>query len=199
MSDREIHRRVLIIVALAGVLLSGCNLSEPEVTGTLPLYEPDLQAGSSMDPCLEGSWTMITMDLDIFVATLVPVPNLRVSDGSLFINMSEGAYEYGSDRFVLHIDLGPDKYLEGAAVFLTTGGYSSDSGSLLLVNSGTQKQVTEWKAFNQGRSSVVPGGGLEFTLVPSAPLTYTCGTEELVLYMRGPTGAIPMIFKRSPL
>jgi len=142
---------------------------------------------------------MITSDLDIFVATLVPVPNLRVSDGLLFLNLSEGAYEYGSDRFVLHIDLGPDKYLEGAAVFLTTGGYSSDGGALPLVNSGTQKQVAEWKAFKQGRSSVVPGGGPEFTLIPCGPLDYSCGTDELVLYMRGPTGGIPMTVKRSPM
>jgi hypothetical protein len=191
--------RLTLACGLAASVLSGCNLSEPEVRGTLPLYEPDLQAGSSMDPCLEGHWTMITMDLDIFVATLVPVPNLRVSEGSLFLNMSEGAYEYGSDRFVLHIDLGPDRYLEGAAVFLTTGGYSSDDGSLLLVNSGTQKQVTDWKAFKQGRTSVVAGGVPEFSLVPSSPLDYTCGSEELVLYMRGPTGSIPMIFKRSPM
>ena len=100
---------------------------------------------------------MLTHDLDIFVATLVPEPGLRVANGSVFLSMSEGMYEYGSDGLAIRIDLGLDSYLEGAAVFLTTGSCSTDDGKVNLLDNGTQKQITERKGY-RGRH-VCPRAG----------------------------------------
>jgi len=191
-------KRLTIVCGVAAVLLSGCSLSEASISGTLPGYDATiLQESASLDPCLEGSWTMLTHDLDIFMATLVPAPGLRVANGSVSLSMSEGMYEYGSDGFAIRIDLGPDSYLEGAAVFLTTGSYSTDDGKLNLVDNGTQKQITEWKGCKGGTYVPVPGGGVEFSMLPSGPMGYECGPEVLVLQSPGPTGNVPMVFTRE--
>ncbi len=201
MFGREVRRRMLIIVTLAGMLLSGCNLSEPEVVGRLPIVEPDLtdlQRSELPDECLVGHWTVTTGDLDIFVATIVPVPGLRVTDGSVYADFTwDGNYVYASDGLVLRIDLGPDKYLQGSAAFRTSGIYATEPGSLVLHDSGSVKQVTEWKAVKDGVAVVAPGAGPEMSLIPNGPLPYDCGTEELVLDWAGAYGTVPMIFKRQ--
>jgi len=141
-------KRLTIVCGVAAVLLSGCKVSKPSISGTLPGYDATiLQEGACLDPCLEASWTMLTHDLNIFVATLVPAPGLRAASGSVSLSMSEGMYGYRSDGFAIRIDLCPDSYLEGAAVFLTTGSYSTDDGKVNLVDNGTQKQITEWKGY----------------------------------------------------
>jgi hypothetical protein len=110
--DREIHRRVLIIVAPAGVVLSGCNMSEPSVVGTLPRVEPDLtdlQRTELPDECLTGRWTVETGDLDMFLVGLLQMNALHVTDGTVYVDFTwDGNYVYASDGFVLRIDLGPN-------------------------------------------------------------------------------------------
>jgi len=58
MSGRRLSSRIAVVIGLAGVLLSGCNMSEPSVVGTLPRVEPDLtdlQRTELPDECLMGS------------------------------------------------------------------------------------------------------------------------------------------------
>src|SRR3990170_786671 len=108
--------RLLAGVLVTATFLAGCNLSEPVVQpGRLPSEgeEPqteedlsDLQGHDLPDECLVGEWVMLTGDLDIFVATVVPLPNLHVTAGSLYFVFGPlGAYDYGSDGMVIRIDL----------------------------------------------------------------------------------------------
>src|SRR3972149_9596107 len=209
--------RTLRLLAGAGVIaafLAGCNFSEPEPVvqpGRLPSEgeEPqteedlsDLQGHDLPDECLIGEWVMLTGDLDIFVATVVPLPNLHVTAGSLYFVFGPlGAYDYGSDGMVIRIDLSlpgdqPEKFLKGSAFFETSGGYTTDTGALVLTDNGSMVQFTEWVAVKGSEVPSAPGTGPEFSFVPDGPLPYECLTEELVLYVPGPTGAVPMIFKR---
>jgi len=203
MSGRLLNSRAVVVVGLAGVLLSGCNMSEPSVVGTLPHVEPDLtdlQRTELPDECLVGSWTVTTGDLDLFINGLVGVPNLNVTDGTVYVDFTwDGNYVYASDGFVLRIDLGPERYLLGTATFRTSGIYTTEEGNLILHDSGSVKQVTEWKAVKNGVAAVSPGLGPEFSLVPNGPVPYECGPEELVLDWASPFGLSPMIFtKQTP-
>jgi hypothetical protein len=146
---------------------------------------------------------MRTADLDLLVVTLVPVPNLRIVAGSLFLSFSDGAYRYGSDGFVEHVDLGPGKYLEGTATFLTTGSYAAEVGSprtggsaITFLGGGAQKEVTKWLAFKDGRSEEAPGGGPQVSMPLSGRMRYSCSDQELILYAVAMTGEVPMFFKR---
>jgi hypothetical protein len=200
MSGRLVYSRAVVVVGLAGVLLSGCNMSEPSVVGTLPHVEPDLtdlQRTEFPDECLVGNWTVSTADLDMFLVGLVQMIALHVTDGTVYVDFTwDGNYVYASDGFVLRIDLGAEQYLLGTAAFRTSGIYTTESGSLVLHDSGSVKQVTEWKAVKNGVGVVAPGAGPEISLVPNGPVPYECGPEELVLDWAGPHGVSPMIFTR---
>jgi len=82
-------KRLTIVCGVAVVLLSGCSVSEPSISGTLPGYDATiLQESASLDPCLDGSWTMLTHDLDICRAILIPASGLRVANGLVSLSMS---------------------------------------------------------------------------------------------------------------
>jgi hypothetical protein len=203
MFGRALQNRALVVGALAGVLVSGCNMSEPSVVGTLPRVEPDLtdlQRTELPDECLVGSWDVTTADLGLFLAGLVPLPNMYVTDGTVYVDFTwDGNYVYASDGFTLRIDLGPERYLTGTASFRTSGIYTTSEGTLVLHDSGSVKQVTEWKVVKNGVAVVAPGAGPEMALVPNGPVPYECTSEELVLDWASPYGVSPMIFtKRTP-
>jgi hypothetical protein len=157
---------------------------------------------------------MRTADLDLLVQSIVPVPGLRIVAGSLFLTFGGGEYRYGSDGFVEHMDLGPGRYLEGTAVFLMSGTYASEVGTPLVIGApeegspltgggalsfmggGAEKAVTKWLAFKDGRSEEYPGEGPQVSLPLTGRFRYSCSDQELILYMAGPTGEVPMFFKR---
>ena len=210
----SVGRRPLRLLAGVGVtvLLAACNFPAPEPVvqpGRLPSEGEDdlsgLQGHDLPDECLAGTWVMLTGDLDIFLATIVPVPGLgmRVTAGSLyFVFGTLGEYSYGSDGMVIRIDLSrpgdsPEKFLKGSAFFETAGVYTTDTGALVLTDNGSMVQFTEWVAVNGAQVASAPGAGPEFSFLPDGPLPYECTAEELVLEVRGPSGAVPMIFKRG--
>ena len=201
MSGRRLSSRIAVVIGLAGVLLSGCNMSEPSVVGTLPEVVPDLtdlQRTELPDECLIGSWTVETGDLDLFLVNMAPVPDLHVTDGTVYVDFTwDGNYVYASDGFTLRIDLGPERYLLGTATFRTSGTYSTEAGNVILHDSGTIKQVTEWKAVKNGVGVVAPGAGPEISLVPNGPVPYECNSGELVLDWAGPYGVSPMVFTKQ--
>ena len=201
MSGRRVYGRATVVAALAGMLLSGCNLSEPSVVGRLPVVEPDLtdlQRTELPDECLTGRWTVETGDLDIFLVGLVGSINMHVTDGTVYVDFTwDGNYVYASDGFVLRMDLGPERYLLGTATFRTSGIYTTEAGTVNLHDSGSVKQVTEWKAVKNGVAVVSPGLGPEISLVPNGPVPYECKAGELVLDWAGPHGVSPMIFTKQ--
>ena len=212
MSRRALSKYLTAGYFVAALLSAGCT--RPVAT-TAP-REPDLSGAqdSVQDECLEGDWVMRTADLYLLVATIVPVPNLRIADGSLFLSFTGGQYRYGSDGFVEHIDLGPGRYLEGTAIFLTTGTYASEEGTLPLViggaeapvtggsalsflGGGAEKAVTKWLAYKDGRSEEYPGEGPQVSLPLTGRFRYSCSDQELILFMAGMTGEVPLFFKRE--
>jgi len=203
MSRRALSKYLTAGYVVAAVLWVGCTRSEGEIRGTLPTVDLSDSQGSERDACLEGDWVMRTADLDLLVATIVPVPNLRIVAGSLFLSFVGGEYRYGSDGFVEHVDLGPGRYLEGTAVFLNTGTYAAEAGSpvtggsaLSFLGGGAEKGVTKWLAFKDGRSEVYSGEGPQVSIPLTGRFPYSCSDQELILYMAGPTGEVPMFFKR---
>jgi len=203
MSRRALSKYLTVGNVVTVALLAGCTRAEGEVSGTLPTVDFSESQGSERDPCLEGDWVMRTADLDLLVATLVPVPNLRIVAGSLFLSFAGGEYRYGSDGFVEHVDLGPGRYLEGTAVFLMTGTYAAQVGSpvtggsaLSFLGGGADKAVTKWLAYKDGRSEEYPGEGPQVSLPLTGRFRYSCSDQELILYFTGPTGEVPMFFKR---
>jgi len=202
-SHRALSKYLTAGYVVAAILLAGCTRSEGEVRGTLPTVDFSDSQGSERDPCLEGDWVMRTADLDLLVATIVPVPGLRIVAGSLFLTFAGGEYRYGSDSFVEHMDLGPGKYLEGTAMFLTTGTYTAEVGSpvtggsaLSFLGGGAEKAVTKWLAYKDGRSEVYAGEGPQVSLPLTGRFRYSCSDQELIMYMAGMTGEVPMFFKR---
>jgi len=214
MSGRRRTLRLLAGVGVMTAFLAGCNFPEPEPVvqpGRLPSEGEEAQTEEDLsglqghdlpDECLAGTWVMLTADLDIFVATIVPLPNLRVTAGSLyFVFGTLGEYSYGSDGMVIRIDLSrpgdsPEKFLKGSAFFETAGVYTTDTGALVLMDNGSMVEFTEWVAVKGSEVASAPGSGPEISFVPDGPLPYECTDEELVLHVRGPSGALPMIFKR---
>lgn len=212
----SVDRRTLRLLAGVGVtvLLAGCNFPVPEPVvqpgrlpseGEEPQTEEDLsglQGHDLPDECLVGEWVMLTGDLDIFVATIVPLPGMHVTAGSLYFVFGPlGEYNYGSDGMVIRMDLSrpgdiPEKYLKGSAFFETAGVYTTDTGALVLTDNGSMVEFTEWVAVKGSEVASAPGSGPELSFVPDGPLPYECTAEELVLDVRGPSGAVPMIFTR---
>ena len=203
MSHRALSKYLTAGYVVAAVLSAGCTRAEGEVRGRLPAVDFSDSQGSERDPCLEGDWVMRTADLDLLVATIVPVPNLRIVAGSLFLSFAGGEYRYGSDGLVKHVDLGLGRYLEGAAIFLMTGTYTAEEGSpvtgggaLSFLGGGAEKGVTKWLAYKDGRSEEYPGEGPQVSLPLTGRFRYSCSDQELIMFMAGMTGEVPMFFKR---
>jgi hypothetical protein len=204
MRRTEYPRGVWLLSVVMMLLIAGCEAAEaePEVRPETEADQPARPSGfalEDLDECIEGDWVMQTSDLDILVATLVPLPGMRIPSGSLFLSIKDGVgYRYGSDGFVIHIDVGEDAYLEGLATFLATGTYlNSEPGTIVFSGDGAEKSVSEWIAYKQGQTQRSPGTGPEVTLPLTGPVAYQCSDQELVLYRTGPTGEVPMIFKRA--
>lgn len=215
MLGTERWRGSVVCFALAAAFLAGCNFSEPVVQPEPPPSveeEPrteadlsDLQGHALPDECLVGEWVMGTGDLDLFVVNrLMGLPGFHVMAGSLyFIFGPLGEYDYGSDGVVLRVDLSrpgevPERFLKGSAFFESSGVYTTDTGALVLTDSGSMVQFTEWVAVKGSEVFTAPGGGPDVKFLPDGPLPYECSGEELVLRVSGPTGDIPMIFFRDP-
>ena len=202
MSRRALSKYLTAGLVVAAALSAGCI--RPVAT-TAP-SGPDLSGAqdSVRDECLEGDWVMRTADLDLLVQSIVPVPGLRIVAGSLFLTFAGGEYRYGSDGFVEHMDLGPGRYLEGTAIFLLTGTYAAEVGSpatggsaLSFMGGGAEKAVTKWLAFKDGRSEEYPGEGPQVSLPLTGRFRYSCSDQELIMYMAGMSGEVPMFFKRE--
>ena len=96
MSHRALSKHLAAGYVVAAAPSTGCI--RPVAT-TAP-SEPDLsgEQDSGRDECPEGDWVMRTADLGLLVATIVPVPNLRIVDGFLFLPFTDGEYRYGYSR-----------------------------------------------------------------------------------------------------
>jgi len=204
-----ISRRCLwrpLALLLAAALLAAC--SEPTPTPeppTLPTsiptpepVDPDGSGAADHDPCLEGTWRMGAGDLDLMMASLVPVPGLHVTAGELIMEFDGEAFGYRADILVLRVDLGSDTYLEADGRFGVSGTYSTGDGLLYLNSVGADQEILTWTAYKDGEVVTLPGTGPAFSLPVPGESPYRCFTDRLEIDTRGATPTtVTMFFYRS--
>jgi hypothetical protein len=141
---------------------------------------------------------MPTGDLDLMVASLVPVPGMRVTDGELIMEFDGESFSYRADVLVLRMDLGPDTYLEADGRFGTSGTYSTGDGLVYLNSLGSDQDILTWTAYQNGEIVTMPGAGPTFSLPAPGEAPYRCFPDRLEIDTRGATPEpITMFFQRS--
>jgi len=203
-SHRSLWRPLAFLLAAA--LLAACSEPTPSPEPTAPPTavptplpeEPAAELPTSQDPCLVGVWRMPTGDLDLLVATLVPVPGMRVTDGELIMEFDGESFSYRADVFVLRVDLGADTYLEGDGRFGTSGTYTTGDGQLFLNSIGSEQDILTWTAYKDGEVVSMPGTGPTFSLPTPGEAPYRCFPDRLEIDTRGAMPeTVTMFFGRS--
>ncbi|MEW6093971.1 MAG: hypothetical protein AB1531_08415, partial [Chloroflexota bacterium] len=165
-------------------LLSACSLPDGTPSG---------------DPCVQGNWVMPTGDLDILMATLVPLPNLRVTAGELLMSFDSEAFSYLSYGFILHIDMDEEQWMEATASFENTGTFFASEGEITFSSVGSESEISSWTGYDHGETITVPGSGPQLTFTLPGTTTYRCSDEYLELDSPHPTlGTIVYLFTRRP-
>ncbi len=201
---RSLWRPLALILTTA--LLAACSEPSPTPEPTAPptpapTPEPEELAGeppTGRDPCLLGTWSMATGDLDLLVSTLVPVPGMRVTDGELIMEFDGESFSYRADIFVLRMDIGPDTYMEADGRFGTSGTYATGDGQLYLDSIGSEQDILTWTAYQGGQVVTLPGTGPTFSLPTPGEAPYRCFPNRLEIDTRGAMPeTITMFFDRS--
>ncbi len=201
-----VRRRSQITYAslLIAALLASCSApttETPELATPIPTpdpVDPDGSAGADHDPCLEGTWRMGTADVDLLVATLVPLSGLHVTDGELIMEFDGESFSYRADVLVLRVDLGTDTYLEADGRFGMSGTYTTGDGLVYLNSLGADQQILTWTAYKDGEVVTLPGDGPSFSLPVPGPAPYRCSPDTLEVDTRGALPVtVTMFFSRS--
>ncbi len=204
---RKVYLALTAIAAIA--ILAACSSSqpgEPEILSLVETHEvPTIDPDADRDACLDGDWIMPTADLDLFVASMVPMPNIRVVGGALYMSFVDGEYEY-SGEFTLQVelDMSEGKYLQSDAIFSSGGAYSTETNStnrgpvsfLTLDLTVSEQNILVWRAYKGGVSSVAPGTGPTFTILPPGNAPYRCSATLLQIDTHGATQEVTMYFQR---
>jgi hypothetical protein len=190
--------------------VTACSLpgGEPEVISPVDIGDaPTLDPDAERDPCLEGVWTMPTADLDLFVASLVPVPNIRVAGGSLTLTFADGVYDYsGLMTLQVELDMTENQYLQADGIFSSGGAYATEKRSdrggpvfdfLILDLTASQSEVMVWRAYKNGEVQTAPGTGPNFVIMPPGAANYHCSDSTLEIETQGAAGTIVMFFQRD--
>jgi len=157
-----------------------------------------LPPAARADSCLINEWWMDTGTLDLLVATLVPMPGIRVPSGDATFTFTSGGNYYYAGSLVIRIDMTADQYMEGEGTFNTEGTYTTDGGIITFSESEGQNNIMEWRAYAHGQSAEVPGGGPSFSLIPAGAAPYRCSDDILEIDTQGPAGTVTMFFDRNP-
>jgi hypothetical protein len=204
---RNFYFALTAMVAIG--LLAACSSSQPGEPEILSLVEthdvPTIDPDAERDSCLDGNWIMPTADLDLFVASMVPLPNMRVVGGALYISFVDGQYEY-SGEFTLQIelDMSEGKYMQSDAIFSSGGAYSTETTStargplswLTLDLTVSEVNALVWRAYKGGVMESMPGIGPTFTIVPPGNAPYRCSDSLLQIDTHGATQEVTMLFQR---
>lgn len=212
---KTIFRTIPMLLVIA-LLATACNLpilagsdeggDSPVTTGT---DSPPVEAATAAatidpaaaghDPCLQGQWVMNLESLQILMATLLPLPNFHVQEGSMAMSFSGENYTYASENFVLRMDTKPGEYFEGAATFTAVGTFTTANGEIIFKNTTNTQNITSWGSFINGEYIEVPGGApqISFGFPGSGP--YTCNGDSLTVGTAGTANTpVPMVFTRVP-
>ncbi len=212
---KSIFRTGLMLMGLA-LLTTACNL--PFLAGNdqtsdsldnmgtdappvniavgLPTVDP---TDSSSDPCLQGQWVMSLESLQILMATLLPMPNFHIREGTMAMSFSGENYTYGSENLVMRMDTTPGEYFEGSASFTAIGTFSTVNGEIIFDNTTNTQNISSWGAFRNGEFTEIPGGAPQISFgFPESGL-YTCNGDTLSVDTKGTANTpVPMVFIRIP-
>lgn len=198
------HKTVISLSILStSILLTACNfprpqLPEPEIVNLMEGEEaPTLRPDADRDSCLDGNWIMPTASLDLLMATMIPAPGLRITNGSLSMSFVDGTFRYNGD-FVIQIDLGPGQYMEADSTFTTGGAYATEGNVTLILDlTVSESQALNWTAYSNGQVVTEPGVGPMVTILPPGEAPYRCTTSTLEIDTREPSGGtVTMFFQR---
>jgi hypothetical protein len=197
-------RNFLFVLCGMVLFVAACSLplSPTPDPVVVTLLEPDtvaptLSPAAERDACLDGNWNMGTASLDLLLATLVPIPNIRVPEGNLGMNFNGDSFIYDGN-FIVRVDLGPDQYIQADSVFSTRGQYATEGGSTLVLDiSASEIQPLEWLAYSNGREASYPGEGPSVVINPPGSAPYRCTQTSLEIDTLSPAGnTVTMFFER---
>jgi hypothetical protein len=141
---------------------------------------------------------MPTSDLDLFVATLVPVPGLRATAGELLFTFDGQEFAYLSYGLILQIDMGSGAWMEASGSFENTGTFGTEDGVLNLVTTNSVSDISSWTAYKDGVQVTVPGSGPVMNFPPPGGSPYRCYPDRLEIDTQNGTGTtITMFFTRQ--
>ena len=196
-------------IVLVAAMLTACTLPnrEPVILSPVDIGgAPTLDPEAERDPCLEGEWIMNTPELDLLVATLVPVPNMRVVGGYLSMSFADGVYTYfGEMTLQVELDMSEGQYLQGDGQVRSGGEYATEARTerdfpvfdfLILDLTTSESDVFEWRAYKDGEVQTAPGIGPTVTIMPPGQAPYVCTDSSLVIDTQGAAGPVSMFFER---
>jgi len=211
----SIFRTILILTVIA-LLATACNL--PLLAGDDETSDSTVNTGSdapptaletaaattgpvdpSHDPCLQGQWVMSLESLQVLMATLIPLPNFHIREGSMAISFSGENYTYGSENLVLRMDTQPGEYFEGVASFTAVGTFTTANGEIIFDNTTNTQTIYSWRVFKNGEFTEVPGGAPQISFGFPGSGLYTCNAGSLTIGTQGTANTpVPMVFTRTP-
>jgi hypothetical protein len=130
---------------------------------------------------------MPTVDLDLMISTLLPIPGVRVPAGELLMVFNGSDYSYLSYGYILHMDLGADSYMESTASFTNTGSFSTGNGVIVFTSIVSESDVSSWTGYKDGETYTVPGSGPQVSTYPLGENPYRCTDDRLEIDTYHPT------------
>ena len=193
--------QLIALFCTGSMFLSACGTratpSPPSPTQPPPTVESAISTDS--DRCLQGNWVMPTGDLDLMIATLLPIPGVRVPGGELLMIFDGSTYRYLSYGFILHMDLGTDSYMESTASFENSGSFSTRDGLIVFSSIASESEVTSWTGYKDGETYTVPGTGPEVAFYLGGESPYRCSADRLEIDTIHPTiETLTLFFTRMP-
>ena len=142
---------------------------------------------------------MPTINLDLMIATLVPIPGVRVLSGELLMMFDGPTYRYLSYGFILHTDIDAGSYMEATLSFENTGSFSTGAGLIFFNSITSESEVSSWTRYEDGDTYIVPGTGPQMAFSMSGENPYRCTAEYLEIDTFHPTlDTMTLLFTRQP-
>lgn len=196
--------RFITLFWTGSMILSACSTgatpgAPPSPTSpTQPPPTVESASSTESDLCLQGDWVMPTGDLDLMIATLVPIPGVRVPSGELLILFDGSTYRYLSYGFILHTDIDTGEYMEATLSFENSGSFSTSDGFILFNSITSESEVSSWTRYKNGETYIVPGTGPQIAFSMSGENPYRCTAERLEIDTFHPTlGTMTLFFTPS--
>jgi hypothetical protein len=193
--------RLIPLFFTGTIILSACAMgstpSLPSPSELPPTAESTMPAAG--DTCLLGTWVMPTADLDLMIATLLPIPGVRVPAGELLMIFDGSSYRYLSYGFILHMDLGTDTYMESTASFENSGSFSAGDGRIVFSAITSESEISTWTGYKNGETYTVPGAAPEVGFYLGGQNPYRCTADRLEIDTYHPTlDTLTLFFIRQP-